>query len=122
MLIEILEPDFVFDDERGTLTQLVHDGYKQYNIIFSKKGAVRGDHYHKINNEAFYVIKGRFRFDARKEGIKETYTFSGGDMFRVPAYVIHSFYYEEDTLIASMYDVGVEMKDGTKDIYTEEKA
>ena len=49
MLIEILKPDFVFEDERGKLTQLVHDGYRQMNIIFSKKDVLRGNHYHKEN-------------------------------------------------------------------------
>lgn len=121
MLIEILSPDFIHEDERGRLTQLVHEGYEQFNIIFSKKDVLRGDHFHKENKEAFYVISGKFRLDAEKDGTRESYTFSDGDMFLIPEYVIHSFYYEEDTWLASMYDKGVEKLDGTKDIFTRDE-
>ena len=119
MLIEILKPDFAFADDRGCLTQLVHEGFKQYNVIFSKKDVLRGDHYHKENREAFFVITGGFKFVAKKGGMEEEYSFKKGDMFLVPPYVTHSFYYTEDSWVASMYDLGVEHADGSKDIYTE---
>ena len=119
MLIEILKPDFNFSDERGCLTQLVHKGFNQYNIIFSKKDVFRGNHYHKENREAFFVITGSFKLKLEKDGKKEEYIFKAGDMFLVPAYVIHCFTYLEDCWLASMYDIGVEHTDGTKDIYTE---
>ena len=119
MLIEILKPDFTFFDERGCLTQLVHHGFNQYNIIFSKKDVLRGDHYHRENREAFFVITGGFKFIAKKDGLEEEYNFKQGDMFLVPPYVTHSFFYTEDSWVASMYDLGVEHTDGSKDIYTE---
>ncbi len=120
MLIEIVKPDFIHSDERGCLTQLVHDGYKQYNIIFSKKGVLRGNHYHKDNEEAFFVITGGFTLTAEKDGVTEKYEFTAGDMFVIPRYVIHSFYYTEDTYLASMYTLGVEKKNGEKDIFTDQ--
>ena len=55
MLIQFLKPDFEHTDERGKLVQLVHDGWKQVNVIESKAGQIRGNHYHKVNREAFYV-------------------------------------------------------------------
>lgn len=119
MLIEILKPNFVFEDARGSLTQLVREGFNQYNIIFSHKGVLRGDHYHKENREAFYVITGELKLSVSRDGVKEDYTFGPGDMFLLPPYVMHSFYYTEDTWLASMYDLGVERPDGTKDIFTE---
>lgn len=118
-MVEILTPDFTFSDERGCFSQLVHDGFKQYNIFFSKKDVVRGNHYHKENKEAFFVITGSFVLTVAKNDQKEKYTFKQGDMFLIPPYVMHSFYFIEDTWIASMYDVGVERSDGTKDIYVE---
>lgn len=119
MLIEMMKPDFEFEDERGNLRQLVHEGFSQYNIIFSKKDVLRGNHYHKKNKEAFYVITGAFTLHVSKDGVEETYKFRQGDMFLVPPYVIHSFYYTQDCLVASMYDFGVENEDGLKDIYAE---
>ena len=37
MLINILKPDFTFNDDRGTLVQLVHEGYNQMNVVTSKR-------------------------------------------------------------------------------------
>jgi len=121
-MIKILAPNFEFQDERGKLTQLVREGFSQFNIIFSKAGVSRGDHYHKENHEAFYVISGKFVLTAEKEGKVERFTFTEGDMFVIPPYVNHSFVYETDTLLASMYSIGVERPDGTKDIFCETTA
>jgi len=119
MLIEILEPDFAFEDERGELVQLAREGYRQFNVVFSKGGVIRGNHYHKENNEVFYVMSGSFELSAQKDGASEAYVFKKGDMFKVPPFVMHSFNYLEDTWVAAMYDKGVEHADGTKDIYAE---
>lgn len=116
-MIQILRPNFEFEDQRGKLIQLVREGFSQFNIIFSKAGTFRGNHFHKINKEAFYVIFGRFEITAEKDGESETLTFSQGDMFLIPSLVNHSFLYHTDTLLASMYDIGVEKPDGTKDIF-----
>lgn len=124
MLISRLEPDFRHEDGRGTLTQLVREGYKQVNVIFSKAEAFRGGHYHRLNTEAFYVVSGSFEFEAvpvaddgsgRVIGAAETHIFHAGDMFSVPAYVSHSFKYLDDTWLVSMYDRGVELPDGQMD-------
>lgn len=120
-MIQILKPDFEYEDERGKLTQLVREGFSQFNIIFSKAGAFRGNHYHKENSEAFYVINGRFDVTVEINGKSGTFTFSQGEMFLIPPFVNHSFLYHTDTLLASMYDIGVEKPDGTKDIFTPEK-
>lgn len=117
-LIEKLSPDFTFTDERGTLTQLVGGGYSQINAVFTKKGAVRGRfHYHKQNREAFFIISGKVRVKAEKDGVTEEYVFSDGDMFLVNEYVRHDFLYLEDTYLVGMYSGCVELPDGTKDIY-----
>ena len=59
-MIKVIKPDFEFQDERGFLLQLVHEGFRQFNIIFSRQGVFRGGHYHQENTEAFYVISGSF--------------------------------------------------------------
>jgi hypothetical protein len=38
MLIQLLTPNFSHHDERGTLTQLVREGYAQINVIASVAG------------------------------------------------------------------------------------
>ncbi len=116
MLIQILSADFHFEDERGTLTQLIHDGYKQINVISTRKGVQRGGHYHRINREAFYILEGQLEFTARKNGISESRVFGSGEFFGIGPDVSHDFLFLEDTILVSMYDRGVEMADGTKDI------
>ncbi len=117
MLVEILKPDFHFEDERGVLDQVVRGGYTQVNVVSSHKDVFRGGHYHKENIECFYVIEGSFRLILEKDGVKEEYTFTKGDMFRIYPYVIHSFYYLEESSVLAMYDKGVEHADGSMDSY-----
>lgn len=114
-MLHIIETDFHFEDERGTIDQLIHDGYKQINVITSKKGVVRGGHYHKQNDEAFYIVSGKLAVTVNGE----TSIFSAGDFFGIEANDMHSFDFKEDTILVSMYSDGVELSDGTKDMYTE---
>lgn len=118
-LINLLRTDFQFDDDRGSLVQLVHEGYKQVNVVTTKAGVFRGGHYHKLNHEVFFVVYGEFKFVAEKDGVKEEYIFKEGDMFEVLPYVMHSFYYLKDTLLVALYDKGVELENGEMDSYTE---
>ncbi len=121
MLIERLKPDFTHKDDRGTLTQLIRRGYSQINVITSKGGVFRGGHYHELNTEAFYIVSGRCRVTARKDGETETVEFSSGDFFRVGPYVTHDFDYLEDSVLVTMYSLGVELDDGKMDSYVPEE-
>lgn len=118
MLIRFLKPDFEFADTRGSLTQLVHSGWNQVNYITSVAGAIRGGHFHRCNTEAFYVITGKFHLLVESSDRKqhEEYTMKEGDFFTIPPLVAHSFIFLSDTMLISMYDRGVELPDGDKDI------
>lgn len=119
MLIDILKPDFEFKDDRGTLTQLVRTGFSQVNVITSVEDSLRGGHYHKVNEEAFYIINGELELEVYKLNEKtnqEKYTFGPGDMFQIPRDIVHSFYFKKPTLLVSMYSDGVELPNGDKDI------
>ena len=80
-MLKVLKPDFHFEDERGTIDQLIHDGYRQINVITSKKGVVRGGHYHKQNDEAFYVVSGGLDVTVNDAH----YHFAAGDFFGIEA-------------------------------------
>ncbi|MDR1329720.1 MAG: cupin domain-containing protein [Oscillospiraceae bacterium] len=119
MLIKIFDPDFTHGDERGVITQLVHGGYSQVNVVTTVKGARRGRmHYHLANTEAFYVVSGAFDFACRAiDGkTRERYAFKAGDFFSVPPSVGHDFRFTEDTVLVGLYDLGVDLPDGTRDI------
>lgn len=114
-MIKQMKTDFHFKDDRGAIVQLVHEGYSQINVITSKKGVFRGGHYHKENEEAFYIVSGSVEVTVNGEKI----IFSNGDFFGIEPNDVHSFYFLEDTALVSMYSKGVEHPDGTKDIFTE---
>ncbi len=113
--------DFKFQDDRGSLTQLVHDGFKQINVLASRKNSIRGAHYHKIAIEAFYVINGSVKVTLLNKTAKETVVFREGDFFEIPPFILHTMEFPEDCLMVQMYDVPVEQSNGSKDIYKEEE-
>lgn len=116
-LIEILVPDFENNDCRGSLIQLVRRGYSQVNVVESKAGVYRGGHFHKLNTEAYYVIEGKCKVSASRDDMTETKVFSKGDFFRMAPCVSHGFEYMDDTIMVTMYSLGVELENGEKDIY-----
>ena len=57
--MKILKPEFQRKDDRGSLTQVITDNFKQLNVLEIAKGEKFGNHYHKIKHEVFYIISGR---------------------------------------------------------------
>lgn len=119
MLITIMKPDFIYENDCGSLKQLVHCGWKQINVITSVANAVRGGHFHKYNKEGFFVISGSFTLKVWKDNIHEEYIFRAGEMFYILPYVFHVFEYRENSVLVSMYSNGVELSETEKDIWTE---
>lgn len=120
-LYEKLTVDFEHADDRGKLVQLIHDGYKQVNVLRTDKGVTRGGHYHKICREAFFVISGSVEVELKKQGQSERITFRASDFFRIGPYVVHSMFFPEDCIMVQMYDVPVEQGNGQIDIYAEQE-
>lgn len=119
MLIKYLDVDFRFENENGVLTQLVREGWKQFNVITSVGGKARGGHYHKFNNEAFYLVSGKYKLTVWKDDVREEYVMEPGSFYMIEPYVFHTFEYLEDSVVVSMYDKGVELSETEKDIWTE---
>lgn len=118
-MINCMQPDFKFEDERGLICQLVSSGWNQFNVITTKAGSRRGRmHYHTKNVEAFYIISGKIEYRCRsvQTGKSEQQIFSAGDFWNVQPYIGHDFYFLEDTVHIAMYDLGVDLPDGTRDI------
>ena len=118
-LYNVRSVDFQHKDERGCLTQIVHDGYKQVNVLESKAGAVRGAHLHKKATEAFYLVYGSVEVEFIGQNERGKVIFKEGDFFSIPPYVLHNMVFPEDCLMIQMYSIPVENEDGTKDIYLE---
>lgn len=115
-MYQSLIPDFKFSDNRGTLVQLVHGGYTQVNIITTKQGVLRGNHYHKLSHEAFYIISGSVKVTLTSNGIRQETLFQSGDFFKIPPMVLHEMFYPEDCVMVALYDRPIENEHGEKDI------
>ena len=120
-MYRLRDVDFQHKDERGVLTQLIHGGYQQVNVVESKRGSIRGAHFHKRTVEAFYLISGSVEVEFQKMDRKEKVAFKKGDFFEVVPFVLHNMYFPEDCLMVQMYDIPVENENGLKDIYMEEE-
>jgi len=114
-------PDFRHSDERGQLIQLCKNGYEQINVLYSKAGVIRGEHYHKINHEAFFVVSGSVTVEVHNKDESMECVFTSGDFFEVEPMVVHSLYFPEDCILLALYDKCVELENGIKDIYSEEE-
>lgn len=111
--------DFFFEDERGKLVQLAHEGYEQINVLVSRKGVHRGGHYHKISKESFFVIAGSVELTVEDlEGNHiQTCLFHENDFFRIQSNMVHSMFFPQDCIMVGMYDVCIEKGNGEKDIH-----
>ena len=119
-LVEIIKPDFMFEDKRGFLAQITHKPFGQINAVYTKKGAIRGNwHYHKNTKEVFFIISGEVDVYLQLDEHQENHTFRTGDMFIIPENVKHTFDYKEDSYLVAMYTSCVELEDGTKDIISD---
>lgn len=120
-MYRIRKVDFQHIDERGSLTQLIHEGYKQVNVLNTKAGFMRGAHFHKCSVEAFYVISGSVEIVFRGKGKEQKVTLRKGDFCEIVPFVLHNMIFFEDCTMVQLYDIPVENKDGIKDIHTEEE-
>jgi hypothetical protein len=60
--------DINFSDERGTITDIFVDRPFSHSVlIHSRKGAVRGNHYHQQSYQCDLVIQGRMAIFGRKK-------------------------------------------------------
>ena len=90
------------EDERGFIQCLTNIPTRNISYIFSKKGSVRSNHYHKTDWHYMYILSGRMDYFYRTVGeilrndIKEV-KLKVGDMVFTPPMEEHTSYFPEDT-------------------------
>jgi quercetin dioxygenase-like cupin family protein len=97
MLISKRVPNFI--DHRGEITDII-DGVdvNSITLMTSKKGAVRGNHYHKQTIQYLYLIKGKLEYYTQQgdNEIEKTVLLKG-DFVETPKNVKHAFRALEDS-------------------------
>ena len=88
-------------DRRGTITDVL-DGTRVecVTLVTSKKGAVRGNHYHKKTTQYTYVLEGRFRLFTQRVGRPvQSRVVKAGELVVTPPLERHAFVALEDSLL-----------------------
>lgn len=105
MKIEHKKPDF--KDERGTITDIFTNAPKDHaTVIFSKKGAVRGNHYHKKSTQYIFVVSGQLTVLTQKVGQKRIYRhiLKPNDLIRHEPLESHTLIADKDTIFFGFAD------------------
>lgn len=96
-----------FEDERGLLKKVFKKSFFDINsyaeeayVLYSHKGSVRGNHYHKINTECFFIISGTAKVAI--QNIKTGYynemeiSYKDNILIKVHPFMAHAFKNEKD--------------------------
>ncbi len=85
----------VFEDKRGKIFDLVEDPISHIGFITFKKGAMRGNHYHKQSTQYTFVLSGKIELytkDARKKNARAVKTImTPGYLAVIPPHIIHTY-------------------------------
>ena len=96
-----------FEDFRGSLKKILKKSnigkdldIEEAYVLYSKKGAIRGNHYHKETTEYFCVLKGSVKFATKvvgKEHIEEISIDEGDNIVvEVPPLTAYAIINEKD--------------------------
>ena len=93
-------PPFV--DGRGQIRNLIDAPFTSAAVITSKKGAIRGDHYHKTDYHYCWLQRGRMLYYQRRVG--ETaparrWVITAGQLFYTPPRHEHAMHFTEDSVL-----------------------
>ena len=105
--MNVRKTEAAFLDERGEIRDIL-DGQEvnSLTILTCNKGAVRGNHYHKITTQFTYIISGKLKLftqDSENAEIKTTVV-NAGDLVTSPPLERHAFEaLENSTILAGCF-------------------
>ena len=94
-----------FEDTRGVIQTLVAGGIHSVQIITSKSGTVRANHYHHRDSHHMYVIKGKMRYFHRAVGDSTAPVWvdvKQGEMVFTPPMVEHAVEFLQDSIFLNI--------------------
>jgi len=103
-LLKFVDNYFIHEDDRGSIKGLVNFGnWKELNLIESKAGCIRGNHYHKTTTELFLILKGEIKIQTQQvingqlEGKVEENIVTKGKVFLIEPFINHTFIILKDS-------------------------
>lgn len=99
--MKVTKPRSAFKDSRGRIIDIL-DGVpvECVTLLTSKRGAVRGNHYHKKTTQYVYVLEGKLRLYTQHPGRPvRTRAISAGDLVVTPPMERHAFVALKDSVL-----------------------
>lgn len=100
IFINVEDPLEIHEDERGLIVDIFYK-YKIDHVayIFTKKGRIRGNHYHKDTTQYTLILKGKVEYWEKKLSSTKTKktVCKKGDIILSKPNVIHAFKYLKDS-------------------------
>jgi dTDP-4-dehydrorhamnose 3,5-epimerase-like enzyme len=96
-----------FEDERGTITDIFVGVPKEHcTIIFTRKGGVRGNHYHAQSRQHDFIVSGSFKAYGQRVGENKVteVTLQKNDLVTWEPNEAHEFIALEDGVFITFVD------------------
>ena len=92
-------------DARGLITNVFEGRVEHVALITSKKGSVRGNHYHKQDHQYIYLVSGAFEshsVDVQNPGKKHVLNVKAGGLVNTPPMTAHAQKFTEDSVFLAL--------------------
>lgn len=84
-----------FTDARGDITDILTADVRHTGIITFSQGAVRGNHYHKLQTQYTYMLSGTVELHSKDTTIAdapvEKIVLQVGDLVTIPPLLVHTY-------------------------------
>lgn len=111
--MQFYKPHFEYKDDRGAIRGIIKDkNWQEINIITSKKGIERGNHYHEQTIECLFITKGKIKVHVKnlKTHEEKEYVVKENDCFVFEPYELHTLEILEDAEWINMLSVPMNNK------------
>jgi len=102
--VKKIDPDF--EDERGTIANILEKPIIHVAIITSKKDSIRANHYHPKQTQYIYLVSGSyesFSKDLNKENAEvEKVIIEPGSLVTTPPMIAHAWKVLEDSIMLNL--------------------
>lgn len=103
-IVKKVKPEFV--DERGIIANILEEPICHVAIITSKKGSIRGNHYHPKQIQYIYLISGKYESISKNLNVKdakiEKQIIEPSNIVITPQMIAHAMRFLEDSVMLNL--------------------